>query len=347
MFDFRPRLALAGLALLLAPTVLGAGEPRKTSLPGHDYFQVPAAVVRGKAITLADLNSPEIYKARQQLFELEGVMLRERVLGELRDAMPKEFPKPLVIITPKEVEQVYHQAGLSGRGPLDNFRERIRGFLTRKKTDEFNQKQYQLAVEKGYVNSHHLPPPAFLVTLARVKRKTTRGPEGAPVHIVEFSDFQCPFCRRVLPTLAALEAKYGQRVHFVYRHLPLSEIHSEARAAAEASECAAEQGKFWPYHDLLFAHPQKMSTKELQGYAREAKVPDLGGFTTCLSERRFASRVDGDMEAAKSLGMGGTPSFFIGRVENHTNLRGEVLSGAVPLENFVTVVERFLKKPAK
>lgn len=346
MPPFLFRAATPLLALLLAGLPGGAAQSAEKKAASPSLARIPAVIVRGKPIFMAELNSPEIYKARKELFRMEGAVLREKVLGELRRAIPGEFSVPLVVVSPKEVEEFYLRAGLNGRGSLESYRQRIQDHLILKRTEAINQSQFQAAVAKGYVINHHRPPPAFLVKLKRVRRKASFGPHDAAVQMVEFSDFQCPFCRRVQPTLVALREKYGEKLHLVYRHLPLAEIHSGARAAAEASECAADQGKFWPYHDLLFENSQQVASKDLQGYARRAGVPDLGAFTACLAQRRHASRVETDLAAARDLGMGGTPSFFIGRAVGKNLLEGEVLSGSLPLKNFVEVIERFLRPGA-
>lgn len=126
-----------------------------------------------------------------------------------------------------------------------------------------------------------------------------RGAAAAPVVIVEFSDFQCPYCRSVAPTLKALIAKYAGRVSLAYRDYPLREIHPQAQQAAEAARCAGEQGKFWEYHDLLYADGAKLDAGSLAGYGRSLGL-DAQRFATCLASGKFKQAVEEDFPCAAS-----------------------------------------------
>lgn len=136
------------------------------------------------------------------------------------------------------------------------------------------------------------------------------GPEDAPVTIVEFGDFQCPFCRQASVTVHSLAEKYPEEVRIVYRHLPLEAIHPHARATAEASACAADQGLFWEYHDRIFANPQAFGDEDLREHAREIGA-DGEIFDACVEKREHAATVDADVAAAAELGITGTPAFVI------------------------------------
>jgi protein-disulfide isomerase len=135
------------------------------------------------------------------------------------------------------------------------------------------------------------------------------GPDNAPVTIVEWSDFQCPFCARQAPVMAHVHQKYGDSVRIIYRHLPM-QFHRYAELAAEASEEAAEQGKFWAFHDQVFAHPGKLTRSDLESYATAAGM-DLGRLRTALDDRRFRDVVAAEGAAAEALGIDGTPTTFI------------------------------------
>jgi protein-disulfide isomerase len=136
------------------------------------------------------------------------------------------------------------------------------------------------------------------------------GPETAPVTVVEFSDFQCPFCRQASGVVRSLAEKYPEEVRIVYRHLPLDSIHPRARAAAEASACAADQGLFWEYHDRLFSSPQAFGDDDLRRHAREIGA-DAEAFDACVEKREHAATVEADAAAASELGITGTPAFAI------------------------------------
>jgi protein-disulfide isomerase len=137
------------------------------------------------------------------------------------------------------------------------------------------------------------------------------GPVGAPVQIVEFSDFQCPFCATFAQTLRAVRAKYPDRVAVLYRHYPIDQLHPHARTAALAAECAGEQGRFEPYHDRLFAQQDSIGGKAWERFAAEAGVPDAAAFATCLREQRRMGNVTRDAELAEKTGIRVTPSIVI------------------------------------
>ena len=145
------------------------------------------------------------------------------------------------------------------------------------------------------------------------------GPPDAPVRIVEFSDFQCPFCAEAHRSLRDVRSRHADRVAVVYRHYPLPG-HRYARRAALASECAAEQGAFEPYHDLLFAQQDSLGIKPWDRFAREAGVADVDRFRECLETGRAAHRIRRDLQAASKLGTRGTPTFIV---------NGRMFTGAI------------------
>jgi protein-disulfide isomerase len=136
------------------------------------------------------------------------------------------------------------------------------------------------------------------------------GPADAPVTIVEFSDFQCPFCKRAVPLIYQIAEKYPSEVRIVFRHLPLDSIHPRARAAAEAAACADDQDLFWEYHDRVFESQQALSDDDLRGYAQEIGA-DLASFDACVASGKHAATVDADVAAASEIGVTGTPAFAV------------------------------------
>lgn len=137
------------------------------------------------------------------------------------------------------------------------------------------------------------------------------GPADAPVRIIEFSDFQCPFCARYQETLRAVRAKYPDQVAVVYRHFPLDQIHPHARAAALAVECAGEQGRFEAYHDALFARQDSIGTRAWDRFAADAAVPDAEAFRRCVADGTLMARVDRDAAVAERTDISVTPSLVI------------------------------------
>ena len=161
----------------------------------------------------------------------------------------------------------------------------------------------------------------------------SRGGAEPKVTLVEFCDFQCPFCQRVNPTLEQLQKSYGSELKVVFKHHPLP-FHNRARAAAVAAEAAAEQGKFWAMHDALFASPSQLSDDDLARHAQALGL-DVERWRRELRSDRAQERVDGDIRLAEQLGVRGTPSFMI---------NGRLLTGAQPLSSFKTLIDEELVK---
>jgi protein-disulfide isomerase len=162
----------------------------------------------------------------------------------------------------------------------------------------------------------------------------SKGPETAPVTIVEFSEFECPFCKRVDPTLKQIEKVYGDKVRFVWKHLPLMSIHADAMNAALASEAARSQGKFWQYHDALFANQENLAVDDLKRYAKEVGL-DLVRFEKDRLDPENRKKVEADVAEARSLKVSTTPSFFI---------NGRFVRGAQPFDMFAKVIDEELAK---
>ena len=161
-----------------------------------------------------------------------------------------------------------------------------------------------------------------------------RGSPRAPVIIVEFSDFQCPFCRQVQPTLKNLLAKYEGRVSLAYRDFPLRGLHGHAELGAESSRCASEQGKFWEYHDLLFENPDKLSRNGVRELASSLKL-DEKQFDACLSSGKYRAKIEQDLQDGIRAGVYGPPGIFI---------NGIFLSGAEPEAAFERIIDAELAR---
>ncbi len=160
-----------------------------------------------------------------------------------------------------------------------------------------------------------------------------RGSESAKVTIVEWADFQCPFCVRVNPALEQITKEYGDEVRFAFKHLPLA-MHSKARAAHQAAEAAHRQGKFWEMHDQIFASPKDLSPETYLRYAGEIGM-DIEKYNSDFSSSSVRKAIDDDLALARKLGVSGTPSFFI---------NGRFLSGAQPYGSFARVIDEELAK---
>lgn len=159
-----------------------------------------------------------------------------------------------------------------------------------------------------------------------------RGDIEALITIVEFSDFQCPYCSSFHNTMTKVMEDYPDKVRWVYKHFPLDSIHPYARKAAEASECAAEQGNFWEYSDVLFSQQSKINLPFLKEAAVEIGL-DVDKFNVCLESDKYASKVEQDYQEGLKSGVRGTPGSFI---------NGQELGGAVPYEKLKTIIESLL-----
>jgi len=158
-----------------------------------------------------------------------------------------------------------------------------------------------------------------------------KGPLAAPVTIVEFADFQCPFCNRARAVIDELLAAYPGKIRFYYRHNALP-FHLDAPLAAEAALAAEGQGKFWEMHDKLFENPYKLKREDLEKFAEELGL-DMAKFKQALDTRAYALRADQDRDAAALVGARGTPAFFI---------NGRLLSGARPADAFKEIIDEEL-----
>lgn len=160
----------------------------------------------------------------------------------------------------------------------------------------------------------------------------SRGPSDAPITIVEFSDYQCPFCRRWHAEVSEeLFAAYPGQIRLVYRNLPLTSIHPDAFSAAEAAMCAGEQDAYWDYHDKLFAS-ELLGTGVYLQYAKDLNL-DLTTFESCLNDHKYQAQIQSDSEFAINLGIRSTPTFFI---------NGLAVVGAQPLNVFQQVIDKEL-----
>ncbi|MEK7503658.1 MAG: thioredoxin domain-containing protein [Patescibacteria group bacterium] len=174
---------------------------------------------------------------------------------------------------------------------------------------------------------------AKIQTFEITKDNHVRGNFNAPVTLVEFSDFECPFCERIFPTMNKILNDYDGKVRLVYKQFPLS-FHPNAQKAAEASECASEQGKFWEYHDKLFeGQPSGFSVDKFKQWAGVLGL-NAAQFNSCLDGGKYAQKVQKDFQEGQQKGVNGTPATFV---------NGQFVSGAQPYENFKQIIDNLLK----
>jgi protein-disulfide isomerase len=219
-----------------------------------------------------------------------------------------------------------NQSRLQG-ATLDQARPGIKSYLLQQRTRAARQ-QYLDGLRAKVATRIMLDPPRQVFAKAD---RPTRGPENAPIEIIEFSDFQCPYCESAFSTVNQVLKTYGDRIRFTYRHYPLAN-HPRARPAAEASECAAEQGKFWEFHDRLFGDQARLGDADFKQHAAQLGL-DTAQFNACVDSHKYQAQIDVDVRAANDAGISGTPAFYI---------NGRMLSGAQPFEAFKRIIEEEL-----
>jgi len=308
----------------------------------------PLGMVAGQPIYDSDLLPSvqgQVFQLRLQEYELKRKALDNLVNQRLLEAEakkkgipPEKFfeqevdskvPEP----TEAELRALYIvQKEQLGR-TFDEFRPQLQRLLKQAKLQQAHEDYYQELREKGGV-SIYLQKPRVDVAYDPAR---LRGSPSAPVVILEFSDFQCPYCQSAEPTLKKLLVKYEGQVSLAYRDLPLQEIHPQAELAAEASRCAGEQGKFWEYHDLLFQNQNRLHRDGLMGLARDLKLEEKQ-FDSCLSSGKYKSQVEEDRQAGLRTGVNGTPGFFI---------NGNIVSGNQPQDSFEKIIEAELAAKSK
>ena len=232
-------------------------------------------------------------------------------------------------ISDADIEAFYEANQAQMQAPLEVMKPQIAGYLEQQQAGELTR-AFLTSLEDKYEVTRFLQPLRLDVAAEDSPRI---GPADAPITIIEFSDFQCPYCTMAAETVREVRAKYGDKVSVVYRHFPLP-MHRQAGKASEASECAHDQGRFWDYHDALFADQRPWSEADLMRYATDLKL-DMGAFETCLTSSAKASVVVDDVADGRLVGMSGTPGFYI---------NGIVLSGAQPLSAFDEVISSELRR---
>lgn len=196
------------------------------------------------------------------------------------------------------------------------------------------------ADKKVAVNQPNSPSPSAparteaVIDIKINKDDHVRGKSDAPVTIVEFSDFQCPYCSRFHSTMKQVFADYPDQIRWVYKHFPLDSIHPFARKAAVASECAAEQGKFWEYADSLFTSTQGLGEDALKSMANLIGL-NTKKFAACLESDKYADKVEANQQEGIKYGVRGTP----GNIVN-----GQLMSGALGYDTIKSIIEKELSK---
>jgi protein-disulfide isomerase len=346
-------VARCGMAIVIPMLLVVAASPVRAQQPAAPAEATPApasttlALVAGKPVTEADVEQRaadsfkqirreyerNTYQITEQtlnqivedrLLETETVargITREQLLGEIK---PGE-------VTDAEIDAFYEQNKAQIPVAKEQVLGQIRTYLQQQKQVDARRAFFDALRAKHSV-SILLEPPR--VTIAATG--PSRGPADAPVTIVMFTDFQCPYCARVRTTLDQVQQRYGDKVRLVVRHFPLTQMHPQAQKAAEASLCANDQGKFWPLYDAMFINQKALAVDALKAKAAELSL-DPAAFTACLDGGTHAATVQADLREGMAAGVAGTPAMFV---------NGRFISGSVPLDQITAVIDDELRRAA-
>ena len=299
-----------------------------------------------QVVTAAELDEAvqaQLISLRQQEYELKRQQLEQTIYERLVERAataagltPAQYTEQQVNAkvgepAEAEIQQVLAQYRARLNPDDAKAREQVVGYLKQQQQAKLSTDLKDRLFKEANVEIL-LEPMRFEAKVAADHPVRGGGPK-APVTVIEYTDFQCPFCGRVQPTLTQIAERYGDSVRHVFKQLPLP-MHPQARLGAEASLCANAQGKFWEMHDWLFANKDKIARDAL---IAEATALGLNAetFTACLDNNTFGARVDEDMSEARSFGITGTPGFLI---------NGIAIRGAMPVEEFTRVIDSELKR---
>jgi protein-disulfide isomerase len=323
------------------------GGDKVTLVAGDNPAQV-LAKLNGKDITLKDIDElvgaqikdldKKKFDARKQALEqmIVQTLVKEAAAKEgkteeqfLKANIDEKLPPP----AEAEISKVFedNKAQMPPGSTLESMRPQIINFLQQDQKRTVAMKLFSDLRAKAQVEVLLAEPPAPRVTVEA--KGPSKGNATAKITIVEFSDFQCPFCSKAEPSVDEVMKTYGDKVKVVFRHFPL-DFHDKAFKAAEASACAEEQGKFWEFHKTLFSNQSALSIGDLKTHAKTLGL-DQAKFDACLDGSKMKVKVDEDMAAGRKAGVNGTPAFFI---------NGILLSGAMPFDEFKKVIDAELSR---
>lgn len=292
----------------------------------------PVAQVGEWTLDLADVDE----KLAHKLYELRDEMIQEMVVDHLLaleakalgieqdQVLEEQVNKKIHPLTEEDVQSFIdaNKSRLPDGG--EGMKDKIRAYLQNKLETNL-QETFIQSLSRKYQVKLLLQPPR---TTVPGPQDLARGKADAPVTIIEFSDFECPYCRRAQKVVHQVEEHYGDKIRFVFRHFPLP-FHEKAPKASEAAQCAQDQGKFWPFHHALFDDGTELSVPAYKALARKLQL-NTKTFNDCLDSGRQAQRVAADLEDGRLLGISGTPTFFVNGIR---------LVGAVPFEEFRSIID--------
>ena len=331
--------AIAPLMVLTATVACAAEAAQESVAAESDEVLATVAGIDILQSTVEDAVKSQILdleRQRHQLMEraLSGQIDQALIQAEanaqgvtIPELLRVEVNEKTVPVTDAEIDAFYEQRKDQLNQPKEAMVDRIRTHLSGQKSQQVRGNFLRTLRAKHEVESF-LDPMRVEVADAEAP---SFGPADAPVTLVEFSDFQCPYCNKLVPTIDQVKAEYGDQVRVVFRQFPLERIHANARLAAEASLCADDDGKFWELHDAMFADFRNLSRDRIVEMGAEVGLGD--SFVACVDDHRHAGRVTADLAAGRAAGVSGTPAMFV---------NGRFLSGAVPFERLSAIINEEL-----
>ncbi len=334
---------VGGCSATPSPSSAQPAAPAPTGTTGEVL-----AVVNGTPITERDVRQAaglDLARLEEQVYELKKQQLDSLVARRLMEAEATrrgvtlealeetEIGSRIAPVTEAEIDAFVEANRARIRGDATQLRPQIRDFLREQKVQARRDAVVE-SLRKAATVEVRLEAPAPFRAVVDVEGAPVRGSATAPVTIVEYSDFHCPFCRRVQPTLMALLEKYKGQVRLVYKHLPLDSLHPEARRVSEAAWCAGQQDRFWQFHDAVYADSSSdASDATLARYATTAGL-DAAKFTACLAAPEAKAAVERDARQGEALGLNSTPGFFV---------NGREVRGAQPADVFAAIIDEELR----
>lgn len=338
------RLHKPALMVLIAMTAFLPGCATQQAEEAADSGLEIAAYVADEPITMAELEQEaesglaKINQERYDLFRRTlDAMAAEKMLAreaKSRGMTPEallaaEIDNKAVPPSDKNIQEFYElNKDRMGGKSLEQMHDDLATYLLGQQKDQLRYRLFS-NLRTAHPMRVLLDPPRTDIPL--VPGEPARGPEDAPVTIVEFADFQCPYCRRAHPVMQRLLTEYGDKIRFVFRDFPLAN-HRRAVPASEAARCANDQGKFWDYYENLMVMVGDLGDEDLKKRAEEVGL-NTDEFMACLRSGRYTEIVEQGVAKGQSVGVGSTPTFFI---------NGRMIVGAKPYDEFKTVVEEEL-----
>jgi protein-disulfide isomerase len=306
-----------------------------------------AAELQGTKVTVAELDErikSQLRQLNQQQYDLRRQVL-DQLLGEMMlkreasarsisvdDLVRTEVDARVAPPTTAEIETFYARVkGQVNGQPLKVVQPQLEDYL-RQRARERRMAEFRRELIKKQSAKVLMAPPRFEVSVPASAPAT--GPADAPVTIVEYTDYQCPFCQKAQETVDAMLERYGTKVRFVHRDYPL-DMHPHARPAAAAAHCAGDQGRFWEYRRSLLMQAGDLGDADLHSRAASLKL-DTATFKTCLASQRHDEEVQKSLAEGIALGVNGTPTFFV---------NGRFMTGAPSVDAFADVIEDELTRP--